>query len=590
MTLVILGERRPLGRIILDAGTLTGTTPGAADMAASALVKAGGDAAAAYDALDGYCNGYVTIIPEPPGGMRKTRPKAAAWTEAKHPRNRLGEFTRKHGARPVTVAPITDAAEASPEEFSRRFEAAFAGSPFAAFVNHYTPAEMRAAHMTTVLAEGGKAGVAIHDHGDGRVEATAVFNTSGKPGAGLGLLRMAVDRYHVNYVECFGPVLPRLYGALGFADADVYPFDPAEEPPGWDHARFDEPDYHTMRLAEAARVAAAAGGEQIDVAALLAEAAAADPGWWAEYGDDAAAAALAVAGLAPPSGPRAAAWNPAEHPRIGHGEHGGEFARTHGGDPLDPAHGALIEAKVAAAMKAGKATSASQTLDHAGQVWSPKRAAVHNEIVNAVLAGAAGVPRDGKAILGGGLPGAGKTTALHALPGVDPGDYLAVAPDDFKEELARRGLIPKVAGLSPMEASPLVSDEAHHIANMVLARALAERMNVIIDLTMHPADQVEQRVAQLHGAGYTVRGVYVHVPLETSVERAMARYAKGAATPLGGRYVPPEDIRRIWGTGGPESRSHLEFDRVRGQFDQWDLVDNSQFGRPPAVLESGVRK
>ena len=280
---------------------------------------------------------------------------------------------------------------------------------------------------------------------------------------------------------------------------------------------------------------------------------------------------------------RASGFNPGER-RDAHGR----WARTGVGDPLAPAHTRMMEQRVTAAMNAGKATSAAETIGKTGTVWKPERAAIHNEIVGAVMTRAASIPDDGKAILGGGLPGAGKTTALHALPGVNPDDYLAVAPDDFKEELARRGLVPKVEGLTPMEASPLVSDEAHHIAAMVLARAQAEHKNIVIDLTMHPADRVGQRITALHAAGYQVNGVYVHVPIETSVERAGSRYARKAGTKLGGRYVPAGDIRRIWGTGGPKSRSHLEFDRVRGQFDQWELIDNSRWGTPPALMESGV--
>ena len=248
--------------------------------------------------------------------------------------------------------------------------------------------------------------------------------------------------------------------------------------------------------------------------------------------------------------------------------------------------------KLAEAQRNGLSTAKVNTIGGNGQTWTPQRAAIHNEIVDAVMAKAAGVPDEGKVILGGGLPGAGKTTALHALPGVDPTHYLAVAPDDFKEELARRGLVPDI-GLSPMEASPLVSDEAHHIANMVSARCAAQHKNMIIDLTMHPSDKAGDRIEALHKAGYKVQGVYVHVPIETSVDRAEARYQRGEEAyehgqGLGGRYVPPADIRSIWGTGGPKSRSRLEFERLRSKFDEWELIDNSVFGKAPALMASGV--
>jgi len=249
------------------------------------------------------------------------------WDEGLHPRAPDGRFGRKPGGPALTLVKgggwvahdreiTADAQTASPEKFSAAFEAAFRGSPFTAFVNHYSPAQMRAGKMTPVLIAGGKAGILIHDHGDGRVEATAVFNTSGRRGAGLALLRLGVEQHGVNYVECFGPALPELYGRLGFADTDVYPFDPAQEPPGWDHARFDEPDYHLMKL-PAARQRAAADPPQtgVDLAAAASAAEASDPGWWAAYGEQAWRAALAVFGVDPPAGGGGdlARFSPAEH-------------------------------------------------------------------------------------------------------------------------------------------------------------------------------------------------------------------------------------------------------------------------------------
>jgi chloramphenicol 3-O-phosphotransferase len=257
----------------------------------------------------------------------------------------------------------------------------------------------------------------------------------------------------------------------------------------------------------------------------------------------------------------------------------------HVGDLL--ARGTWVRQRVDEERAKGRDTSQSQTLDGHGRVWSPERAAIHNEIVSAVMARAAAVPDDRQVILGGGLPGAGKSTSFRILPGINPDDYLTISPDDFKEELARRGLVPQVEGLSPMEASSLVSEEAHHLARVTEARARAQGKNMIIDMTMHPTEHLAERTTQLRAAGYRVHGVYVHVPVETSVERAMSRYRRGMASPLGGRFVPPDDIRQIWGTGGGPTRSHQNFDLMRETFDRWELVDNSQFGQPPRIVDSG---
>ena len=64
----------------------------------------------------------------------------------------------------------------------------------------------------------------------------------------------------------------------------------------------------------------------------------------------------------------------------------------------------------------------------------------------------------------GGLGGAGKTTILKGQANVDLSRYLMINPDDIKEEMAQRGLVPHIEGLSPMEASDLVHEESSAIA------------------------------------------------------------------------------------------------------------------------------
>ena len=143
---------------------------------------------------------------------------------------------------------VADARQASPEEFATAFEGAFKGSPYSAFVSHHTPADIREQGMVPILAAGGKAGVLIHDHGDGRIEPTGLFNVSGNRGMGLALARLAMDKHGANYVEAYGPVLNKLYEGLGFRDTAAYAFDPSQAAPEWDYPRFDHPDYHTMTL------------------------------------------------------------------------------------------------------------------------------------------------------------------------------------------------------------------------------------------------------------------------------------------------------------------------------------------------------
>lgn len=157
-----------------------------------------------------------------------------------------GKFVGYQGEKATADDKALEAAQA---QFMADFERAFAGSPYSAHVTHHTADEMRAEGMVPVTTNDGQTGVLVWDHGDGRVEATALYNVSDVPGAGVAILQDAIDNHGVNYVEAFGPYLPELYATLGFADDEVFDFDPEQAPDNWNSERFDEPDYHTMRLA-----------------------------------------------------------------------------------------------------------------------------------------------------------------------------------------------------------------------------------------------------------------------------------------------------------------------------------------------------
>ena len=176
--------------------------------------------------------------------------------------------------------------------FREAFEAAFADSPFTAMVSHYTPAEIADGHMVPLTANDGKTGVLIHDHGDGRIEATALYNTSSVKGAGLALLKDAVADHGVNYVECYGPKLPMLYASLGFKTTEQYPFDLSQAAATWNSARFDAPDYHIMRLAAKGKARKARGTME-------------DPEWEAQYGAASdIAARVCIGDITPQEGER----------------------------------------------------------------------------------------------------------------------------------------------------------------------------------------------------------------------------------------------------------------------------------------------
>ena len=48
-----------------------------------------------------------------------------------------------------------------------------------------------------------------------------------------------------------------------------------------------------------------------------------------------------------------------------------------------------------------------------------------------------------------------------------------INPDDIKEELAQRGMVPEIDGLSPMEATDLVHEESSYPGTPVSANGVS---------------------------------------------------------------------------------------------------------------------
>jgi predicted kinase len=237
----------------------------------------------------------------------------------------------------------------------------------------------------------------------------------------------------------------------------------------------------------------------------------------------------------------------------------------------------------------GLATDRQHTIDPAREVWSAERETLQDSIIEDLYRKASGVPCERRAIMAGGPPGAGKSTILDSHAGIDRSQYLTINPDEIKEEMASRDMIPPVDGLSPMEASDLVHEESSHVAKRLARRAQADGKNVIWDVTMSSRESTEWRINALRTAGYTrIEGIFVDIPVETSVTRASGRHREGhdnyrAGDGLGGRLIPDEMIRAQadpeWG-----SRNRKTFEEVKQHFDSWQRFDNS--GTSPVLAEA----
>jgi hypothetical protein len=154
--------------------------------------------------------------------------------------------------------------------------------------------------------------------------------------------------------------------------------------------------------------------------------------------------------------------------------------------------------------------------------------------------------------------------------------------------------VPEIDDLSPMECSVLVHEESSYLARQLARRALADGKNVIWDVTMSSADSTIQRIKELRASDYQrVDGIFVDIPIETSITRTTDRHRRGhdrflAGESLGGRYVPAEVVR----AQADEEHGSLNrraFESVKDDFDSWIVYDNSVRDRPAVVIDQKTR-
>ena len=182
-------------------------------------------------------------------------------------------------------------------------------------------------------------------------------------------------------------------------------------------------------------------------------------------------------------------------------------------------------------------------------IWTPERNKVQGLLIADLYGQADDVACERNAVMAGGLRGADKASAL-AQQGIDPTLYLTISIDDLIEEMAARELIPRISGLSPLDAADLVHAEAQFLAKRLGLRALADGRNLIWDITMASAPSVEPWLSTMRLAGYAATGIFVEIDLEESVRRSEAEHRRGHdeyrnGRGYGGRYVAADAIRAL---------------------------------------------
>lgn len=237
--------------------------------------------------------------------------------------------------------------------------------------------------------------------------------------------------------------------------------------------------------------------------------------------------------------------------------------------------------------------------------WDDARRAQHEELWDTFISKieAAGIPKEKRAVVLGGNPGAGKSFSLKpgeaaASLGVvgwdldgDPPEgvtHVVVNPDVIKDMMVDAGMIPDyVPGeIRPREAVSIIHAESNFLSKLFMSRLATTDTNVAYDSTMANVPHVQKNIRPLAENGYSFSGLYVYIPNEESRLSAKKRFLEeSAANPkLGGRFVPSE-ASGAWDTEGTFDKFHSWFT------DGWMMVDNTGVtsGRPrKEVYDEGV--
>jgi hypothetical protein len=196
-------------------------------------------------------------------------------------------------------------------------------------------------------------------------------------------------------------------------------------------------------------------------------------------------------------------------------------------------------------------------------MWTAGRNQQLGELIAEVFQSAGPVPREYRAVIAGGPPGADKAAALEER-GAGGAEFLTISVGDVLIRMAARGLIPAVAGWPPLAGAELVHTEAQHVAKRIGLVAVNDGWNVILDVTLASRPSAESWTYALRFADYSVTAVYAGLDAEESVRRSAAAYTRDEdeyqqGHGYGGRLLPPDAIRALYGPATAAARDSIRW-------------------------------
>jgi len=192
-------------------------------------------------------------------------------------------------------------------------------------------------------------------------------------------------------------------------------------------------------------------------------------------------------------------------------------------------------------------------------IWTGERARQQRLLVTGMYQAAAGVPRERRAAIAGGLPGADKAAELDRA-GLDRSRYFTVSIDAVLDRMAGAGLIPAAGhhagsgqeanGSSPLARAGQVHAEAQYLAKRVLLRALVDGGNLILDISLASWRAAEAWTYALRFADYEMTAVFAAIGVDEAVREAEEARRRGEeefrrGRGHGGRVIPAAAIRAL---------------------------------------------
>ncbi len=196
----------------------------------------------------------------------------------------------------------------------------------------------------------------------------------------------------------------------------------------------------------------------------------------------------------------------------------------------------------------------TKELNSIDEEYTPERKRLHKFIIDKFKRDVKCVTQTQPiAVLTGGPPGSGKTTFLKKrAPWLLSKEVFHIDADEVRAEL------PEYKGWNSAATQRETKDIVMELIDTV---GLPCEFDLVYDGTMNKMKSYFPLINKLKNLGYKIYVIYMDVPKEVSIERALGRYQRS------GRYVPMEVINEVFDNG------YVAFNEIKTMIDGWVMVD-----------------